>query len=465
MHLPRPALLLWLSLGAPALAAPGGTAAKPAPAKPAPAKPAPGRAEAPRPPAAPARKHTDVVLPAGAGVPGELVPLKPGSDKEKVPGKLEAVLKVGPLAPVSALAYTPDGARLLVGSYGRVAVWDLAAGRVERHLEGVEGAVHAVVVSPDGKQVAVAGGKPALSGGVLVYDLASPGKPLARLEGHGDVVYSCAWSPDSRRLATASLDKQVKLWEVAGGKEQFTVKDHSDFVYAVAFSPDGKFIASGGRDRSVKLFDAATGKSLRTLTGHNEPVLALAIAPDSQSVLSTGEEPAIRWWKLEDGSTFRTQGGHGKDVFEIQYSRDQTTLLTVSQDQTVRLWSAASGGQLKAFGSGGESLLAAALSPDGKRVAAGSWNGLVRVWDVASGRLLVLFFEGPGAAASPEYLVATPEGYLSASPEMTKALRWRVGGVDVAPEPFAAALVRPEEVAKALRGEAVAPVGIKPPGQ
>lgn len=403
-----------------------------------------------------ARKTTEVVLPFGTPAPAELVPVKPGTTT-KVSPALTAELKVGPLAPVTAVCFTPDGKGLLAGSYGRVTLWDLQAGKVLRHLDGIEGAVQAIAASPDGKRIGVAGGKPGQSGTVLLYDAAAPEKPVVKLAGDTDVVYSFAWSPDSKRIATASPDKLVRIWDAAAGTTTVTIKDHSDSVFAVAFSPDGKLLASGGKDKSVKLFQADTGKSIRTLSGHNADVLAVAVAPDGKSVLSSGAEPGVRWWNRETGAVTRTVGGHGGEVHDLRFSADGKTLLSVSEDGTARLWDGTTGALQKSFSSGGEPLWSAALSPDGQRVAAGGGAGLLRLWDVTSGRLLVLGFESPERAAQPEALLATPEGYVSATPGLGAALQWRVGGEAVPSEPFSKALARPEEVLKALRGEAVTP--------
>jgi len=413
-------------------------------------------------PTAPVRRLVDVPIPVSTAVPGELVPLKPGGTEKVTPAPLRAMWKVGPLPPVSALCFSADGKTLFAGAYGRVSVWNLTTGALTRRLEGIEGAVHDLVLSPDGKQLAVAGGKPGQTGTVLIYDAADPGRPIRRFGDHADVVYGVAWAPNGKRVATASFDKLVKVWDVGTGAALVTVKDHSAAVLAVAFSPDGAVLASGGRDRSVKLFDAGTGKSLRTLIGHNDDVQAIAFSADSKSVISAGVERPLRWWETATGKSIRNQGGHNGSVFEIRRSADGKQLVSVSADQTVRAWDAVSGGLQKTYSSGGDPLLSAALSPDGTRVASGGSSGVIRLWDNA-GRLLALAFERPEAAPALEALLVTPEGYVSGPEAATGHLRWEVGGVEVPAAPFAGALVKPEEVLKALRGEAVTPVKLAAP--
>ena len=86
------------------------------------------------------------------------------------------------------------------------------------------------------------------------------GKPLASLQGYTGDVYSVAWSPDGKTLATGSDDQTVKLWEAATGKLLANLPGHTGAVYSIAWSPDGRTLASGSGDRTVKLWDAAAGK-------------------------------------------------------------------------------------------------------------------------------------------------------------------------------------------------------------
>ncbi|MEH2400463.1 nSTAND1 domain-containing NTPase, partial [Nostoc sp.] len=99
-----------------------------------------------------------------------------------------------------------------------------------------------------------------------------------RLEGHSNYVYSVAFSPDGKTIASASADKTVKLWNAATAKEITTLKGHSNSVTSVAFSPDGKTIASASADKTVKLWNAATAKEITTLKGHSNSVTSVAFS-------------------------------------------------------------------------------------------------------------------------------------------------------------------------------------------
>src|SRR5262249_1488256 len=95
-----------------------------------------------------------------------------------------------------------------------------------------------------------------------------------------------AFSRDGKWLATAAghLDRfgEVKLWDLATGKEERSFNGHKDLVLSVAFAPDGQTLASGGWDRTVKLWNVATGKELATLRGHTRQVWSVAFSPDGR---------------------------------------------------------------------------------------------------------------------------------------------------------------------------------------
>jgi WD40 repeat protein len=395
----------------------------------------------------PRTRKLDVKLPTSA------VPPK-GALSSTAPGKLELTLKVGPLAPVAAVTFSPDGKLLATGSYGRVTIWDLASAKPLTVLTNVLGAVNDLHFSPDGALLAVAGGQPSAKGDLRLYSV-SDWKLIASLGGHEDVVFSVSFSPDGKHLASASFDKTVRVWDVASRKTKLTLTGHSDFVYAVAFSPDGKWLVSASKDRSVKLVDADTGKSRFTFSGMEQDVLAVAVSPDGKSVVSSGFESGLYWWNPQTGERVRLQSGHSIAVHEICFSKDGSLVASAGGDKTVRLWQGKDGAPLRTLAVGSV-VYATAISPDAKRVASGSFDGLVRLWDAASGRQLVTLLSVPTPGDGYDWLALTPEGYAASSAGVTSAGRWTMSGQTVAGETVWKALGQPESVAKSVQGEPAA---------
>jgi WD40 repeat protein len=372
------------------------------------------------------------------------------------PGKLDLVFDMGPLAPVTAVAFSSDGKWLAAGCYGRVVIWDLATAQPVKILTNVLGTVDDVRFSPDGKLLAVAGGQPSAKGDLRIYQV-SDWKLLANLGGHQDTIFSVAFSPDGKYLASASFDKTVRLWNLAGFKLERTFTHHSDFVYSVAFSPDGKSLISAGKDRSVKMIDPATGKTRLTFGGMEQDVMAVAISPDSKSIVSAGLEPGLHWWDAKTGKRIRIQNGHGIAVNEICFTKDGKQVVSAGSDQTVRIWDGVSGGLQRTI-SVGSVVYAVAVDPQGKRIASGTFDGRVCLWDVATGRQLVTLLTLPADKDTYDWLALTPEGYETNSPGLISKGQWRIAGQSATPELVWKNLLKPDMVAKAIRDEPVPPV-------
>lgn len=119
-----------------------------------------------------------------------------------------------------------------------------------------------VFLSPDRRTIAICHGDDVASGDgkqtfgeVILWDV-DDGRERARLIGHRGSIWSLAFSPDSRLLATGGYDHAIKLWDMLTGAELVTLSGHRSTVLALDFSPDGKMLASGSYDHTIKLWAA-----------------------------------------------------------------------------------------------------------------------------------------------------------------------------------------------------------------
>jgi hypothetical protein len=172
-----------------------------------------------------------------------------------------------------------------------------------------------------------------------VWDPAA-GKELRRLQGHGRPVQAVAFSPDGTQLASASQDSTVKLWDPAAGKELHTLKGHARWVLGVAFSPDGARLASASSDGTVKVWDTTTGRELRTLRGHMALVLSVAFTPDGRRLASGSRAGAVKVWDTASWQELRALQGHTGDVLSVAFSPDGHRLASARDDGTLKLWDA-----------------------------------------------------------------------------------------------------------------------------
>jgi WD40 repeat protein len=157
------------------------------------------------------------------------------------------------------------------------------------NLVGHTGSVTAVAFSPDGKRVVTG----SYDETARLWDAAT-GAAIATLAGHSAYVTAVAFSPDGKRVLTGSYDKTARLWDAATGAVVATVTGHAGPVRAVAFSPDGKRVLTGSEDKRAMLWDAATGAAVATLAGHKDQVWAVAFSPDNEHVLTGSDDNTAR---------------------------------------------------------------------------------------------------------------------------------------------------------------------------
>ena len=168
-------------------------------------------------------------------------------------GQLTDTLFRGHTGNVTSVAWSPDGRRIVSGSYDNtLQLWDGANGKpIGAPLKGHTGIVSSVAWSPDGRRIVSGSWDDTLR----LWDGAS-GKPIgAPLKGHIEPVISVAWSPDGRRIVSGSYDNTLRLWDGANGRPVGApLKGHTSSVSSVAWSPDGTFFVSGSSDHTLRIW-------------------------------------------------------------------------------------------------------------------------------------------------------------------------------------------------------------------
>ena len=290
--------------------------------------------------------------------------------------------------PISALAFSPDGAWLAVGDYKQVSVFSTKDQRVAKVLEGHADLVRAIAFSADGRLMAAAGGAPAQFGEVKVWDVES-GQLRYTIKGHNDCIYSVDFSSDGKQIVTASYDRMIELWSAETGEHIRALKDHVDAVYAVDFGSKTGQLLSGGADRSVKLWNLETGKPSLTLSEPMAGVLSVAFHPDGRHIAAAGADRTIRTWSItNDENTaadlVKAMTGHEGAILRIAYSPDGATIVSTSSDRSLKVWDAVTLAEKAVLTDQSDWAQALAFHPDGKSFVVGRYDGTLTTYDAVS---------------------------------------------------------------------------------
>jgi WD40 repeat protein len=298
----------------------------------------------------------------------------------------------------------------LNGTAGALRIFRTSDGRELLRIDPKADLVFGVALSPDGKSVACSGGTLSESGFIKVFD-ATSGTELCRITGHRGPIRAVAFSPDGQRLASASDDGMVKLWDAKSGKLLRTIADRDssiNAVCAVAFSPDGTRLAGAIlEDATARIWDTATGRQLCKLQGHNANVTRLVFSPDGQRLATASEDHTVKVWKSDTGQELVTLVGHVDGVAGVAFSPDGGRLVSASYDNTVRVWDSASG--LMCFKLAGHAapVMDVAYSPDGQRLATASLDNTIKLWNAKGGHATEARRPAGGTLAR---LVFSPDG-------------------------------------------------------
>jgi WD40 repeat protein/predicted Ser/Thr protein kinase len=252
-------------------------------------------------------------------------------------------------------------------------------------LRGHRERVCYVAFSPDSKRLVTA----SLDHTARVWDIPS-GTELAVLSGHTAALLCAVFSPDGTRILTASEDKTAKLWDAATGQEQTTLLGHIDSLNSAVFSPDGRRVATASDDRTAKIWDAATGGELTTLRGHQDSIDSVVFSPDGRSVATSSTDHTAKLWDPVSGEELATLRGHSARIISVAFSPDGTRIATASEDNTARLWDMASGQELATLSGHTGWVSSISFSPDGRTVVTASLDATARLWDTTTGRELAI---------------------------------------------------------------------------
>jgi WD40 repeat protein len=220
---------------------------------------------------------------------------------------------------VTALAFAPDGRRLLAAAKTGARVWDAATGQAITPLMPHAGAAQRLLFTPDGSRAAILG-----PGAVLqVHDLSTGEAPFGRGVRVEVPRYGLALTPDGRRLVAGTRTVQnIELRDAVSGRRWAGPFHHAGQVTGAAVSPDGKRLAAATADGSAFLWDVATGRPAAPPLPHGPPLRQVAFSGDGRRLVTLADDDTARVWDVATGQPLTPLLPHGQPVEAVSLSFD-----------------------------------------------------------------------------------------------------------------------------------------------
>lgn len=283
---------------------------------------------------------------------------------------------------INCFTFSPDGETIAISDGERFGVWNATTGKhLKTFIEDIH-EVYSIAYSPDGKTIATCN----LDGTIQWWD-AQTGKNIKTFTGYINVWRAIKYSPDGKTIAiTESND--VSLWNTTTGKHLKTLKGHESFIPGFTFSPDGHTIATGSTDGTARLWDAHTGENISILVKHTDNVdTPIRIdtpvySSDGKTIAALSKDNWVWLWDAHTGKTIIAIPGKVSHFSRFVFSPDGRILATKSRNKPVQLWDTTTGKNIKTLmGLYAHDIV---FSPDGKTIATYA-DDIVQLWDIITG--------------------------------------------------------------------------------
>ncbi len=278
-----------------------------------------------------------------------------------------------------AVAFSPDGKRLLVGGFGGlIRVYDTASWHEVGQYVHHEKSTNHIAFAPDNDTFAVSSSDRTIS----IWRAGSQ-EPAAILKGHRNTVMGLSWSPDGSRLASAATDTTIRIWNPSTpDAKPATLKPPYRISAAVEFLPDAKTLISAGGGDEALIWNINTAEITATLPGHAQSARAMQLTQDGSSVMTQAFDGQIHMWSTTDWSLTQTFDIGSKAPRSVRLSPNGTRL-AVLEEKRVRVLTLPSLESVAEYPLSIKGVHLAAFTPDANLLAVTAADGKARVWDLS----------------------------------------------------------------------------------
>ncbi len=303
---------------------------------------------------------------------------------------LTQTLLAKPMGQSPVIALNPQREEVAVGDQdGRLLLWDLQTGRLQRAMLSVSQAIRAIAFSPDG-QILAEGRQ---DGTVCFWDLSSDLGPEQFADYLEEALTTLAFSPDKSLLVGGDEVGTLYVWRIASGEEVHRIPAHIGGITAIAFSPCGKRLLSCGQDCAAVEWDLATGASLKRFQGRLTNLLgAVAYRPSLaaelvQAVVVGRDESQLIVWDMASARPQYIMNEPCETFMSLALSADGRYLAASDVSNTVSVWNVESRSRLCQITQPSAPVESLVFNPNRAELMTGC-DYTVQQWEIPSGQCL-----------------------------------------------------------------------------
>ena len=202
--------------------------------------------------------------------------------------------------------------------------------------------------------------------------------------GHSDAVNTAACSADGKIIASASIDKILKLWDCQSGKLIRNLEGQADIINSIVFTNDGKYIIAGSSDKTIRIWEITSGKIVKTLSAHADVIIKVIIDSSNQLLASLSVDQVLCVWDLNTGALKYKLNGRSN----MQFNRNGNYLLTTSTGGMANVLGATTGKIKYTLNKANNQINKAGFSPDGNYIVSADKAGKINLWLADEGKII-----------------------------------------------------------------------------